>query len=518
MEGFEVKLNRDLNKNELLIIRKGKGREVGSGRQTHNQNQRCELTFIPIHRACNANPLTKLPAHSSGSTVGCYTKPVQPAIQSEKRKGGGNDPGMVEVGGISDGILCAPIRPKPGVQPVSSKILLIAFKAVRASQNLTETFADFVLGGPQFSFSGRFWLAGKRAWLVLYTLQAFSNLGSPKLYAHVLQRGFGRRQAIPALQLASPRQHHHPARGLSLRARREAARVALTIQKFFPRAALRVATDSNQRVAHEPHELFGSSTTCHAAALYRVDCIEIDPASGTQLAPFPRGFCRRQAKAAPPDSKHRLSAFPHELFSSSRTRRAAAHSFHYIEIVPARDTLSAFSPGIRPPLLQTQCDVSRLKLPRCVAHHQGAAKLRQSFEYIDFFPASGVSDHALVSCFKYSPSRIPDVFGNSIFRRPASEFRDEANQRPALKFDLSGSGELELQDPQVPVLSLLPSAIVLQIKWIPFRPPKFKSAQTAYFNLSAIRLGVQNIKFHSESPTWWIFASQTDFDASKRVN
>ncbi|KAK7053954.1 hypothetical protein R3P38DRAFT_2761725 [Favolaschia claudopus] len=147
-----------------------------------------------------------------------------------------------------------------------------------------------------------------------------------KPYAHVLQRGFGRRQAIPALQLASPRQHHHPARGLSLRARREAARVALTIQKFFPRAALRGAADSNQRVA-ERHELFGSSTTRHAAALYRVDCIEIDPASGTLRQ---KPLSRLQPTTFPVTSR--------ALWLVEDAPRSGAYSFHYIEILPASGT------------------------------------------------------------------------------------------------------------------------------------------------------------------------------------
>ncbi|KAK6996570.1 hypothetical protein R3P38DRAFT_2799938 [Favolaschia claudopus] len=58
----------------------------------------------------------------------------------------------------------------------------------------------------------------------------------------------------------------------------------------------------------------------------------IQPKRISGIAVFLRGgFCRRQAKAAPPDSKQRLSPESHELFSSLTKRRAAARSFECTE-------------------------------------------------------------------------------------------------------------------------------------------------------------------------------------------
>ncbi|KAK7013229.1 hypothetical protein R3P38DRAFT_3580395 [Favolaschia claudopus] len=103
----KVKDGRSPNKAEARVeVRESNGREVGSGWSTHNQNQCCELTFIPRPPGLQRDSSDQIFRTSVGIDGGGLTNPTQPAIQSEKRtedrQGGGNDPGMAEVGGKQD--------------------------------------------------------------------------------------------------------------------------------------------------------------------------------------------------------------------------------------------------------------------------------------------------------------------------------------------------------------------------------------------------------------------------------
>ncbi|KAK7033762.1 hypothetical protein R3P38DRAFT_3351535 [Favolaschia claudopus] len=99
-------------------------------------------------------------------------------------------------------------------------------------------------------------------------------------------------------------------RGLSLHGRREAARhfdctelrpssgaSSAFSPGILPPAGKNCPPCLNERVPPELHQLFSSSRKRRAAALYRVEYIELLPASDISR------FCRRQAKAAPPKSK-----------------------------------------------------------------------------------------------------------------------------------------------------------------------------------------------------------------------
>ncbi|KAK7001381.1 hypothetical protein R3P38DRAFT_3611890 [Favolaschia claudopus] len=133
---------------------------------------------------------------------------------------------------------------------------------------------------------------------------------------------------------------------------------------------------------------------------------------------FHQGFCCRQAKAAlhtqtnelvedaprvalsiqnlfpragsQPPSRLKVAAFhvPRELFGSSTTRRAAARSFEYIEFFPASGTLRILPPAGKnhPPDFKQRLSHESLELCSSMTTRRAAAC---SFEYTDFVPASG---------------------------------------------------------------------------------------------------------------------------------
>ncbi|KAK7033473.1 hypothetical protein R3P38DRAFT_2773863 [Favolaschia claudopus] len=315
---------------------------------------------------------------------------------------------------------------------------------------------------------------------------------------------------------------------------------------IWPPAGKDRPPDSKQRHSHELHELFGSSTTRRAAALnspaerHTKRFFTGNSAAGRQKPPF-------RLKAAP-------SPQPHELFSSSRTRRAAARdTFDYIELFPASET-----PGKSRPPYSKQRPFPESREPfSSWSTRRAAARIALTIQ--KFIPRAGplgsfapgilppagknrssklkatssratllVSRRLQISHFKSHPSRIPDIFGNSIFRRPANKVgaRNEPKSprspraalfpfssklkikiknrffggrrapnsygdvfSPAFKFDVSSSREAQLQHQQVSDFGLLKRAQNQMDSIV--SPPNLKPAQTACFNLSAISLQVQ---------------------------
>ncbi|KAK7013129.1 hypothetical protein R3P38DRAFT_2789143 [Favolaschia claudopus] len=152
---------------------------------------------------------------------------------------------------------------------------------------------------------------------VALTIQILFRRTTPR----ILRRGFCRRQAKTALQTQAS--NCFPRAGIQNFFPRVAPS-ALLRRGFCRRQANHTPPDSNQRVAHEPHELFGSSTTCHAAALYRVDCIEIDPASGTQLASSSRVKRVAHMRSHSPGQRRR----EHVETQAARSRYYALNQIH----------------------------------------------------------------------------------------------------------------------------------------------------------------------------------------------
>ncbi|KAK7001385.1 hypothetical protein R3P38DRAFT_2795913 [Favolaschia claudopus] len=191
--------------------------------------------------------------------------------------------------------------------------------------------------------------------------------------SNFVHREFGRRQVNPALQLidtstSPPCEPCHCARAVRgacsfdyIELRPPSGTLSTFSPGILPPAGKSRLPNSNQRGSYEPHELLSSSRTRRAAALnssaerhtkaktalhtqssaspaspavqlvdgaprsgaYSFEYIEIVPASETSV--IHGGFCRRQAKAAPPNSKRRH----HELRCSSRRRECAEYiDFH----------------------------------------------------------------------------------------------------------------------------------------------------------------------------------------------
>ncbi|KAK7001388.1 hypothetical protein R3P38DRAFT_3611913 [Favolaschia claudopus] len=101
---------------------------------------------------------------------------------------------------------------------------------------------------------------------------------------------------------------------------------------------------------------------------------------------FPRGGVLRQK----PPSRLKVAAFhvPRELFGSSTTRRAAARSFEYIEFFPASGTLRILPPAGKnhPPDFKQRLSHESLELCSSMTTRRAAAC---SFEYTDFVPRAG---------------------------------------------------------------------------------------------------------------------------------
>ncbi|KAK6969441.1 hypothetical protein R3P38DRAFT_3243362 [Favolaschia claudopus] len=125
-------------------------------------------------------------------------------------------------------------------------------------------------------------------------------ISSPDLYTHVLSRGFGRRQANPALQLASTRQHRHPVRGLSL-LRLSLYRISSAeqhLQRFspgiLPPAGKNRTLDFKAAAFHRASRALRLVDDAPRSGAYRFEYMEIIPASGTSryvfLPPFDAHF------------------------------------------------------------------------------------------------------------------------------------------------------------------------------------------------------------------------------------
>ncbi|KAK7033465.1 hypothetical protein R3P38DRAFT_3352586 [Favolaschia claudopus] len=235
-------------------------------------------------------------------------------------------------------------------------------------------------------------------------------------------------------------------RALSLRARREAAHVALTIQNFIRRGAhsgKNRPPDFKQRVFPLPHELRGSSRTRGAAAR-SLDYIEVLPASDSS----------RQK----PLSILKAAGFP-----------LAPRAFQLVEDVPRSGAIVSRErdPGQKPPL-HTQSDVISPSQAPC-----GAARRRQCLKYIEFVPGSGSQSNSRpFREFDFSPSgeqrtrilvnlsfeslcillNIQPKIENSRFRRPPSAEFMQYHVR-LFKFAFSSSRELGLEHQRVSVLA-----------------------------------------------------------------
>ncbi|KAK7033480.1 hypothetical protein R3P38DRAFT_2773868 [Favolaschia claudopus] len=170
----------------------------------------------------------------------------------------------------------------------------------------------------------------------------------------------------------------------------------------------RISVISSQRLFPESRELSGSLTPRRGAARSS-DYTGLLPPSGTPSAFAPR-ILPPAGKYRPPYLKQRVFPLPHELCGSSRTRGAAARSLDYIEVLPASEASPFFTGDFaagrqKPP---SRLKVMLLRATLLVEAPRSGAVYRISS------PERGLS-------------RIPGLFGNSIFRRPASEARDEAD-------------------------------------------------------------------------------------------
>ncbi|KAK7006992.1 hypothetical protein R3P38DRAFT_2793123 [Favolaschia claudopus] len=180
----------------------------------------------------------------------------------------------------------------------------------------------------------------------------------------------GRRQAHPALQLTSQHQDHHPASLVTARAPRSGA--------------------------------------------YGFDYTERRPPSGI-LSAFSPGIL-------PPAGKNRPLKFKEAAFHGASRAfrlvddapRSGAYRFEYMEIIPASGTSSTFALGILPPAGKS-CPLDSKRCYLAIMSYVAGRRRREAAPMLRF------------SHFQYPPSRIPDIFGNSIFRRPASKARNEAN-------------------------------------------------------------------------------------------
>ncbi|KAK7001371.1 hypothetical protein R3P38DRAFT_3611877 [Favolaschia claudopus] len=229
-----------------------------------------------------------------------------------------------------------------------------------------------------------------------------------------VHREFGRRQVNPALQLidtstSPPCEPCHCARAVRgacsfdyIELRPPSGTLSTFSPGILPPAGKSRLPNSNQRGSYEPHELLSSSRTRRAAALnssaerHTKRFFTGDFAAARQKLPS-------ILKAAPPPASPAV-----QLVDGAP--RSGAYSFEYIEIVPASET-SVIHGGF----CRRQAKAAPPNSKR--RHHElrCSSRRRECAEYIDFHLPSKLSH------FKSHPSRIPGVFGNSIFRRPASD-------------------------------------------------------------------------------------------------
>ncbi|KAK7001374.1 hypothetical protein R3P38DRAFT_3611868 [Favolaschia claudopus] len=211
--------------------------------------------------------------------------------------------------------------------------------------------------------------SGAYSFEYLESLPKFRRAASSALF----HQGFCCRQAKAALHTQT---NEVPPYLMSYSARRGRAARCFEYTELVPASGFSAAF-------HVPRELFGSSTTRRAAAR-SFEYIEFFPASGTLRILPPAG------KNHPPDFKQRLSHESLELCSSMTTRRAAACSFEYTDFVPA----SGVSALLRRGLCRRQAKAAPPNSKR--HYHELRCSLRPALilEYTEFLPASGLSGFA----------------------------------------------------------------------------------------------------------------------------
>ncbi|KAK7006087.1 hypothetical protein R3P38DRAFT_3601672 [Favolaschia claudopus] len=271
----------------------------------------------------------------------------------------------------------------------TSRLAALNFPAPHYSGWLESTFDWCCVPEPEFKLS-RFLASRNFGCTGVRTAVGFALSNATRGHVSgllsLLQREFGRRQANSALQLISQRQHQHPASLVT----------ATFSPRILPPAGKNRPPEFKQRLSPFPHELFSSSRTRRAAALYRVDYTEMFPASST-ASPFAPGILPPAGKSLSYKSNQRSFKESRKLFASLTTRRAAAQLFPASGVSGKSRSSELKAPSSRAMLL--------VEAPRS----GGNARVCLGLEI--------------------SPSRIPDFFGNLIFRRPANEVRDAANPR-----------------------------------------------------------------------------------------
>ncbi|KAK7062080.1 hypothetical protein R3P38DRAFT_686961 [Favolaschia claudopus] len=133
-----------------------------------------------------------------------------------------------------------------------------------------------------------------------------------------------------------------------------------------------------------------------------------------------------------------------------------------------------------------------------------------------------------ISGLKPHPSPIPDIFGNLIFRRPASEVgeRDEPKSSSSARAMLFRSSNYKIKI-KISLSRRPPSAEFIRgrVQGFPnssdqvlvnlsfningFQPATLQILSNGLSNSSAIHLQLQNFKYHPKRPTWWKFALHT---------
>ncbi|KAK7001397.1 hypothetical protein R3P38DRAFT_3216972 [Favolaschia claudopus] len=250
---------------------------------------------------------------------------------------------------------------------------------------------------------------------------------SPELYAS--ERGFGRRQANPALRLTSTHQHLHPASLVTARAPRSGAHSVDYID-FVPASSQHIFTgDFAAGRQKSPAKL---KPTRFLRASRALELVKDAPRSGARIfaGDFAAGRQKLPSilKAAPPPASPAV-----QLVDGAP--RSGAYSFEYIEIVPASETSvihGDFATSKQKPPLQTQSDV----ITSYVARRSGANALiyrsrASNLTQVEFPAFSGIRFFAVrrATLVKWTNQSLPAPrlprfskanikIGNSRFRRP----------------------------------------------------------------------------------------------------